>query len=630
MAVSGRPLGLSEAFRAAGIETGHSSTLAQLRNGRWVRAAGPFEREEIETYHDRVREAVVARITPDALKGHHGRLATALELSGRADLEEVAVHYLGAEEAGRAGEYYARAAAVASEALAFDKAATLYRLARELGPADRGEQVRLRVATGDALANAGHGGLAAEEYLAAAESSPPEAAFELRRRAAFHYMVGGHFDEGLRELGAVLEAVGLTLPRTPGRAILLLLLTRLQIRLRGLQFRPRDAGRIAPESLARIETCYGAATSLGTIDPIRGSYFQARGLLFALRAGEPSLVFRALIFEAAHIGALGGSHQRRFSRIVEAAESLERRYRNRSTAGRIVLARGMAAYFSGRWREATECFDRGLEVVRDHSTGFTWEINVANLYALWSLQFEGRIGEVSRRWPAFLEEARDRGDRHMVALLNSFLLSTLRLASDDPDGAERGLMQSMDWGPRQGFLVLNNEEFGAEVQNHLYRGDGAAAWDLIANRYAPSLARSHLLRFQKVRIFFYERRARCALAAVTSGGDPRRLLKAAEADARRLRRERMPWADALSRMVLAGLAATRGDRAGAREGFADAMQSLEGVDMHLHAATARRRLGEAMGGDQGRALVAEADEWMSREGIRNPERMADIFAPAVL
>jgi eukaryotic-like serine/threonine-protein kinase len=49
--------------------------------------------------------------------------------------------------------------------------------------------------------------------------------------------------------------------------------------------------------------------------------------------------------------------------------------------------------------------------------------------------------------------------------------------------------------------------------------------------------------------------------------------------------------------------------------------------MRLYAVAARRRLGEMIGGDRGRQLIAETEEWMSKQQIKNPARMINLIAP---
>ena len=109
---------------------------------------------------------------PEELRECHQRLAIALDASGRADPERLAAHFQASRRPTSAAEYAATAAANASEALAFDRAATLYRFAltlREEAGLDEGNPM---VSLGDALANAGRGSEAARAYLAAVPAAP--------------------------------------------------------------------------------------------------------------------------------------------------------------------------------------------------------------------------------------------------------------------------------------------------------------------------------------------------------------------------------------------------------------------------------------------------------------------------
>jgi serine/threonine protein kinase/tetratricopeptide (TPR) repeat protein len=629
IAVSGRPLAQADASRAAELGSSVQKAIPLLRSGRLIRSTGPAERDQIETYHDRVREAVVAHIPPSALEDHHRTLARVLESSGRADPEVLAIHFHRSRQYERAGMYYEQAAAEAAETLAFDRAAKLYRLALELRPGDHAEQRRLRVGLADALANAGRGPEAAREYLAAAAGATSAETLERQRRAAMQFLITGHLDEGHAQLAAVLKSVGMTLPGTPLRAILSLIFNRIKIRFRGLHFRPREAHQVSAEDLTRLEVTWTATSGLGIIDPIRGAAVQSRNLLLALKMGEPIRIGRAVCLEVCYASLAGGRSQRRVSELVRIAKEIAQQLDDPYLLGGVIGAQGVAAYFSGQWKRAGELCDRTAEIFRSRCTGVTFELDTMTLLSFWSLQYRGELAELGRRWPVVLKEALERSDRHLVTNLSTFLMSTLRLAADDAEGAEAELGPALDQWTQKGFQVPHNEWFGAEVQIRLYRGDGMGAWNFFTSRYTPLLARSHLTRIQRVRIFFYERRARCALAAAALAANPGPLLRSAEHDARRLEREEMAWSRALSLPIRAGVAAARGDRPRAVTLFAGAVKQLEAVDMNLYAAASRHRHGEILGGDLGRAQVEKAESWMRQQGIQNPARMADVFAPAV-
>ena len=49
--------------------------------------------------------------------------------------------------------------------------------------------------------------------------------------------------------------------------------------------------------------------------------------------------------------------------------------------------------------------------------------------------------------------------------------------------------------------------------------------------------------------------------------------------------------------------------------------------MRLYAAAAPRRIGEVIGGDEGRQAIEEADAWMRTQQIRNPAKMSQMLVP---
>jgi two-component system sensor kinase len=166
IAVSGQPLPQGDACQAAGLAGRQQGTLAQLRFHRLVRGAGPTEREEVETYHDRVRETILARLPGDARKEHHRRLAEALEASAAEiapvsdealaarlamhaprRLFDLAYHYDAAGDGSRALPFALAAAEQARARHALEIAEQQYRIAQR-GAAAADGSTRLEVAEG--------------------------------------------------------------------------------------------------------------------------------------------------------------------------------------------------------------------------------------------------------------------------------------------------------------------------------------------------------------------------------------------------------------------------------------------------------------------------------------------------
>jgi serine/threonine protein kinase len=631
LAVAGRPLRFALARRAAGLEDRADEHLALLAARHLVRRRVSQDRDEIEPYHDRIRETVVAQLPPESLRTRHRSLALALEGSGTTDPEALALHFQEAGEPERAAEYATAAAARASDALAFERAARLYRLALELGSPDRTEARRaLCVRFADALSNGGRSAEAAVAYLAAVEGAPAADALELRRRAAEQFLISGHIREGRGALRTVLGRVGMKLPKTPRRALLSLILRRIFVRLRGIGFTERDPTQVSAEKLTRIDICWSVAKGLTLIDPLRANDFQVRNLILSLRAGEPYRVARALAVQAGHVATGGGRARRRTERLLQIAGQLARRIDHPHAIGFTIEVSGVAAFLEGRWKAAHELSEQAGALLRERCQGVWWELDNAKYYSLASLYYMGRLSELFQKLPDVLEEAQGRGDLFGVTNVRTRLSYVLRLAQDAPEEAREELRNAIAPWSREDFFLQHWYEMLGQAEVGLYSGEPAAAWRLLQERW-QALRRSFLLRVQSVLINSLSLRGRCAIAAATADEvtrrDRERLLRRAQKDARRLEREKMPWGTALARLLRAGIASARHENDESARLLESAEKDFEACDMALHAVVARRCRGELLGGAEGSALAAAADEWMRGQGVRNPAGMAAVLAP---
>jgi hypothetical protein len=631
VAVAGRPLDRAVARRAAELFDDDQPAVAVLRAGHLLRGAAAEAEDHIEIYHDRIRETILARLSASEKEASHGRLALAFEASVSPDSEALAVHYQAAGASERAAVYAADAAAKAAEALAFDRAARLYKQALELGMADEDEAQRLRVRLGDALANAGRGAEAAQAYLAAAEPAAAAEKLDLHRRAAEQLLRSGHVDEGLEVTRRVLNRVGMRLAPTPWQAVLSLLLRRLQLKLRGLGFQRRSAGEIHPDDLIRVDTCWSVSAGLSMVDTVRARDFQTRHLLLALKAGEPYRVARALGVEAAFSG-LGGERDRaRTAWLVERAMETARTVNNPHAIAMAHLGAGMSAQLQGRWGAAWETAQRCEKVLREQCTGVSWELDAVHIYSLRSLFYLGRLGEVASRLPKLLQEAEERDDLYAEISLKTRHAYLVHLMLDEPAEARQQLTLAASEWSHQGFYLQHYFHLIGDLEIAMYAGSSREAWTTLAERWRV-LQRSLLLRgAQYLRLEALHARGRCAIASAGSHGVPvsdrDALLGLATRDIRRIEKENAPWSNPLALLLSAGVASLRAQKEMVLDRLALAHAGFEQADMVLYTAAARRCRGILVGGEEGASLVAEADAWMTNEGIRNPERMTAMLAP---
>ena len=628
LAVMGRPAPLRVATQAADLDQEALPRLKKIETARLVRLRETGRGEELEIYHDRIRQAVIASLSEDALVEHHRRLFAVLSASGSGDAEALAVHAEGGGDLVNAAHYFALAGTEAARALAFGAAAGLYERALGLRDRDDTETRRLRIEMGVALVNAGRGAEAARAFLKAAAGSGSAESLELRRRAAQHLLMSGQLDEGMETIQSVLAAQGMSMPPTPRRALLSILFNRLRIRLRGLGYKERAAGEVPEDELRLIDTCWAVSGGLILSNTIYALDFQGRGLLRALKSGESLRVARALSLEQLYTASAGSRTRKRTHEIARAGAAAAKRANLPVATGISTLYSGCASALNGEWRKAVELSDRSEQIFRERCTGVPFEIDNAHLFALFGLSWLADFRRLAKRLPPLLRDAEERGDLFMVTYLKTDIAPRVLLAQDRPEDAHAAALEGIGRWPFPGYHRQHQWALRSRVDVSLYQGDGSTAWDLVGEQY-DELRRSLLLRTQMNRIIVGDYRGRSALAAsfAASADQEKKLRAIATAEARSLSREKTAWGEPLAHLLESSLALSSADRSAARGLLASAEAGFEAAEMRLHAAVARYRRGQLLGGRNGERLVSDAADWMQKEGFLRPENWVRMLSP---
>jgi tetratricopeptide (TPR) repeat protein len=627
VAVAGTPIDNESLARAVGVNLAElHRQVGVLRAASLVRAMGTRGSDRVEAYHDRVRQAVAAKLDAAAQRSIHQQLARALEASEHPDAEALALHYRLAGDKPQAARYARRAAETASSALAFEQAARLFRIALDELPDDAShvEQLRaIRVRMADELAKAGRGAEAARAYLEASRGASPAEVLDLQRRAAQQLLITGHIDEGIATMRSVLASEGLVYPATPRRALMRAVGLRVRLALRGTRFRPTHESEISGSDLARLDACWHAGLGLTMTDHVRGAVFQGRGLLLGLRAGEPLRLSRSLAFEAAHLAGVGTTRQQRVTKLIAKAEELAAVSKHPHAKAFVLGTRGTAHFLLGEFSAALEACEAADVQFRERCTGVPWEIATMQLWIARSLLHLGHVRALSQRVPEAIRAFQERENRYGVTSLAVSALPFVRLASDASDVALRELREALAHWSGAGFHVQHYYSLYAQLSALLYAVAPEDAEALLREKW-PALERSLLLRVQFVRLSMLDARARVKLLAALRArdrSDRDRALVDVERDARRIARERVRWADGLAHLLLGQIAHARGDGERATALATSAVGAFDACDMALHAAVAREVLGRLQGTPQSSAT------WLSEQGIARPVRFASVFAP---
>jgi hypothetical protein len=628
-AVLGAPATQEVVAHAAGLEMGQfGRAVSLLRTTNLVRTQGGRVTDTIEPFHDRVREAVFARLEPQVRRDCHAAIASALELAKNSDPEVLATHWIGAGEPATGGRYVIVAAEQAVQALAFERAARLFQTALELLPTADPRRRAASEQLGEALANAGDGARAAAAYTLAADGASPRDALDLRRRAAEQLLRAGRHVEGLEASRAVLSAIGIALPHTKLGALVALLWFRFLLRLRGVRFQP--AALVSPDDLTRIDVCWAVSFTLPYADALTGAVFHARHLLLALRAGDTLRIARALAVEAAYLAsARGVAAWPRIEDVLTRARTAADESREPYARAIVSGNEGIALCVTLRFTDSIAILEKTIATFREECPGSAWEVTTASFFLFISQSYTCRYRELRARHAAALRDAVEHNDRYAAVMLRIGILNNVWLFDNDPARARSELAAAMRAWPDGRFHTVHFHFLTAEGYIDLYEGEWVRAYER-TRAALPAIAGSMLLHVAGVRLELGALRARIAVArAVSEQGTAReRFIREAELAGREHERLGGSIGQMNTRVLRANVARLRGDAAEAQQ-LVEALAKDDGAEESwLSVQCARWLLGRLRGGDVGAAEVRAARGALAERDVRCDERVLRVFFPA--
>jgi serine/threonine protein kinase len=616
VAVAGQPLPSGLCFEAAGLGAGGVDAVRVLRAEQLVRAG---DRDDINVFHDRIRDAVLLRSDACTRRLRHLALARSLERRPEPDLEALARHFDAADDRAQAARYAVRAADAAMAGLAFERAAALYKMAIDRGGED---STALYEKLGYALLHAGRSVAAGEAFLAAAARVEGESArkTDLTRLAAEHLLVVGNVEAGNQALDQALAAVGEARPASFHRAWVMLAAHIVKLRVRRSRFRERDEDAIAREELLRLDVLDSACKGLAPTDPVGALGMSARFYRLAIKAGEPRRAARALIGSVPSSVGYAAAVPALANELLDSAEAIGQRLSDPDLVSRVLAMRGMLYFIFNDWARGAELSERAAANISEQCRGMASEYHDALLIAAGCHAKAGRFAAAGRLGEALLLGAVERGDTVYQKQVCAGVLAPLRLAADQPDEAHL-LVEQVGTEPRCATIVLRAEAAAAIA---MYRGRPREAIE-VWRAWWPKLEEMSV----RALTGFRTRIVNSLATALIAGAESRREVREAARLMRSVRRLRFPHARAVHAILRSQLAMF-GDRRGeAAKRLAEAADHLDQAGMPHEAAACRYRHGRMIGGEDGTAETAAAGAALRAIGIASPERWTAMILPEV-
>lgn len=606
--------------------------VSRLLVHNFARTTGGYENEGVEPYHDRIHEVIEERLDKETAKVHHQRLAQAMQFEeGIYDQALVVGHLEKAGERKEAGNLAERAACKAANILAFGQAVGLLRTAIRLGEHGQNERQKLLMDLGDALCAIGKGAEASKVYLEARQGVDTAARFDLWRRAAQQLILAGHLEQGFEEIRVLLSEIGEGFSRNRMRTLVSLLWKRALLKLRGIHWNEMHESDIEPKDLARIDVYQVVGENVTLIDYAIGSNYQVKSLLHALRLGATKRICSAFTVEATIVSSQGteGSF-RRAQKLLKQADAIAKKHSKSDLTTLVRGCEGIYSYWKGNLLKAIQLL---LEAEKNFSVlgqGSTIYLNNTRFFLLHSYRMTGNFDEIMKRSEYYLRDAMRRGDKYMEANIR-YQRGQVWLIRDQPQEAAADLAK-VNWSPLEsvGYHMQHYHNTIARAELALYLGDISDKYETF-EQSLRAMAKTLLLRVGVVRAGanWIKGRIFLALAEVSDERRANRLLRQVKRIARKLTTKNTGFrqSDVLGLLLLAAIADRKGKTQDAIEYLKTTITEADEKETPQLAATARIRLGQIIGSEEGTQFVADGEQWMQKNGVVNIPAMIEVFAP---
>ena len=632
IAVAGQPIAEKLLFSCIKLsqEEFHQGISALLEE-RLIRIHESAGIRMMDVYHARIRDAILAAMDPPLKKSLHLLLAESSADSSESDPAFLSVHFLSAGNQQRFTEQGVLAAERAFAALAFSRAVELYRQLIAHGYPGVEGFFPWRARLAQALINADLVIDGAETYAQCAQEAPPDAAAEMKRLAAQHYIRGGRLREGLTILRSLAQSVGLRLPEKPWLIWTEVAIIRIYVVLRGYNFREVEPAAVRAIQRTRLEVYWTLAGGY-MAGMLAATLWNAKHLVLALSVGDPHHLALALAFEAAFSAFRGEGGYQKGLRFLRTASEIAIRHNDHHAMGMIRTVEAVTALVTGRWKQALERAEEGDRILREKCQGVAWELVTVRVFLLGAMGWLGDWKILASRFDSFRKDAEDRGNSYASTQL---VLSTFSacgaLCANQPEQAEQALRDAQNRWHKMDFDVPTFWGYFGMIYIMLYRGARDEAWVYLESIW-PSMWRAlHTnIACQIMVIAALHLRASCALVRLSPGSPPdlrSEMCRLAASCVVKIRSMDTSWGEGMASLADSGRLMHSGDY---KEGMkalqqADTQFGLAGMEMYV--AATRYIRGTLLRGEEGERLAADGERLLRDQGVQEPAFIARMLAP---